>query len=86
MSEQAFNPFKLYLESRGYDLGSTEDYIMEPNDMKKIRTDLAFEFPQGFYGRLTSRSGLVYEHSIDILAGKQFMRQKVLIIFYTQII
>jgi dUTPase len=43
---------------------------MEPNDMKKIRTDLAFEFPEGFYDRLASRSGLVYEHSINILACK----------------
>ncbi len=57
-------------------MGSAEDYVMEPFEMKKIRTDLAFEFPEGCYGRLASRSGLVHEHSIDVLAGKKFIRSE----------
>ncbi len=74
MSDQAADPIKLDSESCGYDLGSAEDYIMEPFEMKKIRTDLAFELPEGCYGRLASRSGLVHEHSIDVLAGKKFFK------------
>jgi dUTP pyrophosphatase len=57
LSEHAFDPVKLDLESCGYDLGSAEDYIIEPLEMKKIRTHLTFEFPEGFYGRLTPRNG-----------------------------
>jgi hypothetical protein len=35
LSEHAFDPIKLDLETYGYDLGSAEEYIMEPLEVKK---------------------------------------------------
>lgn len=69
LSENATVPFKAYPSSCGYDLASAITYVLEPSQIKKIKTDIAFEIPEGFYGRICGRSGLVYKHSVEVLAG-----------------
>jgi dUTP pyrophosphatase len=34
-----------------------------------IKTGIAIEIPEGFYGRIAPRSGLALKHGIDVLAG-----------------
>lgn len=53
----------------GADLYSCEDVILNPHERKLIKTGIALEIPDGYYGRIEPRSGLAYKHGIDVLAG-----------------
>lgn len=55
--------------SAGYDLCSAYDYVISGRGKELIKTDLAFEIPQGYYGRVAPRSGLAWKNHIDIGAG-----------------
>jgi dUTP pyrophosphatase len=58
-------------ESRaaGYDLYSTENYILKPLERKCFQTGIAMSIPPGQYGRIAPRSGLARDHGIDTMAG-----------------
>ncbi len=53
----------------GYDLYSTEDYILKPLERKLFKTNIAIAIPEGYYGRIAPRSGLAYKYGIDVMAG-----------------
>jgi len=44
--------------SAGFDLVAIEDVIIEPGDMVKVRTGLAFELPPGYELQIRPRSGI----------------------------
>lgn len=53
----------------GYDLYSTEDYILKPLERKLFKTHISIAIPNGLYGRIAPRSGLAYKDGIDTMAG-----------------
>jgi dUTP pyrophosphatase len=53
----------------GLDLCSLETVSIEPRTRVSVRTGLAVAIPPGHYGRVAPRSGLAFEHGIDVLAG-----------------
>lgn len=53
----------------GADLAAAEDRSIAPLSRATIRTGLAVEIPEGYYGRIAPRSGLAHNHGIDVLAG-----------------
>jgi dUTP pyrophosphatase len=53
----------------GADLAASEDKTIPPLSRSTIRTGLAVEIPEGYYGRIAPRSGLAHNHGIDVLAG-----------------
>lgn len=53
----------------GFDLYSTETYLLKPFERKLFKTGISIEIPTGNYGRIAPRSGLAYKHGIDTLAG-----------------
>lgn len=55
--------------SAGIDLCSPISTIIKPKETVKISLDLAFEIPEGFYGRIAGRSGISTKYSIDVLGG-----------------
>ena len=55
--------------SARYDLFSAENCIVPAHGRRLIPTDLAVAIPQGFYGRVASRSGLALKKGIDVGAG-----------------
>ena len=55
--------------SAGYDLYSTEEYILKPLERKLFKTGINVAIPIGLYGRIAPRSGLAYKNGLDILAG-----------------
>jgi dUTP pyrophosphatase len=53
----------------GYDLYSTDGFIIMPGHRVVIPTGLAIQLPTGTYGRIAPRSGLAVKHGVDVLAG-----------------
>ena len=56
-------------KAAGYDLYSTEAYVLKPGERKLFKTGLNMAIPEGMYGRIAPRSGLAFKKGIDTLAG-----------------
>ena len=67
-SENAKQPSKGDSESAGYDLYASNDTFVPAWNRAIVKTDIGFEIPVGFYGRIASRSGLGSK-GYDIGAG-----------------
>jgi dUTP pyrophosphatase len=55
--------------SSGYDLYSTDSYVVLPGRRVVVSTGISLHFPPGTYGRIAPRSGLAVKHGLDTLAG-----------------
>lgn len=53
----------------GYDLHSSEGYVILPGRRAVVSTGLSFEIPPGVYGRIAPRSGLAVKHGLAVGAG-----------------
>ena len=53
----------------GYDLYSSFDALIYPQERMLIKTGISIEIPEGYYGRIAPRSGLALKNGIDIMAG-----------------
>ena len=69
LSENAITPTRGSAGAAGYDLYSTEDYILKPGERKLFKTNISIKIPDGYYGRIAPRSGLAFKNGIDVLAG-----------------
>lgn len=69
LSYNAIPPFRASPEAAGYDLFSAYDVVVPPHGRALVKTDLAFRFPRGCYGRVAARSGLACKFKIDVGAG-----------------
>lgn len=68
LSELAKMPAQATSADAGYDLFSTENYILKSGERKLFKTNISAAIPVGFYWRIAPRSGLAYKHGIDVLA------------------
>ena len=55
--------------SAGYDLYSTEDYVLAYGERRLFKTGISMKIPDGYYGRIAPRSGLAYKEGLDTMAG-----------------
>ena len=62
-------PTRGSIGAAGYDLYSTDGFIIMPGHRVVIPTGVAVELPAGTYGRIAPRSGLAVKHGVDVLAG-----------------
>lgn len=69
LNSNAKLPSKAKKGDAGYDLFATSSGTILPGERVMIGTGLAFAIPEGYYGRISPRSGLALKHGIDILAG-----------------
>jgi dUTP pyrophosphatase len=69
LDQFAILPTRGSIYSAGLDLYSIEKVLIEPGKRVAVRTGLAVEIPQGYYGRVAPRSGLALKFGIDTLAG-----------------
>lgn len=58
LTESAKLPIYATENSAGLDLFSDEETILEPGEIKAIRTGIAIEIPEGYEGQIRPRSGL----------------------------
>lgn len=57
-SPDAHAPFKAHDSDAGYDLHSCEEVAIAPGERKLISTGIRMALDEGFYGRISPRSGL----------------------------
>jgi dUTP pyrophosphatase len=69
LSEDATVPTRGSDFAAGYDLYSTEHFLLLPQERKLFKTNIAMAIPSGLYGRIAPRSGLAFKDGIDTLAG-----------------
>jgi len=55
--------------SAGYDLYSAENITVKAKNRSLVSIGLAIKVPEGYYGRIASRSGLAVKYGIDVGAG-----------------
>ena len=55
--------------SAGYDLYSTEDYVLAYGERRLFKTGISMKIPDGYYGRIAPRSGLAFKEGLDTMAG-----------------
>jgi len=69
LSDKAKIPTRANVNDAGLDLYSAEDVVIHPSTRALIKTDIAFQIPNGYYGRIAPRSGLAYKNGIDVFGG-----------------
>ena len=69
LSNNATIPTRGSTNAVGYDLYSASEYTVPPGGNALVFTDLQIYLPQGCYGRIASRSGIVWEYSVVVQAG-----------------
>lgn len=67
--QNAIIPTRGSVKAAGYDLYSTENYVLKTGERKLFKTGLNMAIPSGMYGRIAPRSGLAFKKGIDVLAG-----------------
>ena len=66
----AILPSRASVDAAGYDLYSTDHYIIFPGQRVVVSTGVGVQrLPTGTYGRIAPRSGLAVKHGLDTLAG-----------------
>lgn len=53
----------------GFDLYSIVDLELPPQEWRAIDTGVALAIPEGYYGKIESRSGLAFREGITAIAG-----------------
>lgn len=69
LSDLAYIPVRGSPNSAGLDLRSAYDSVVPKHGKCLIKTDLAIKLPLNCYGRIAPRSGLAFNHFIDVGAG-----------------
>jgi len=62
-------PVRSSSDAAGYDLFSTDSYVVLPGRRVVVSTGISIQLPPGTYGRIAPRSGLAVKHGLDTLAG-----------------
>lgn len=53
----------------GWDADENLVVVLRPGERRLIKTGVALQIPEQYYGRIAPRSGLAYKHGIDVMAG-----------------
>lgn len=69
LSNKAITPTRNNQGDAGIDLYSIESYQLAPLERKLFHTDIAFEIPESYYGRIADRSGNALKKGLHALAG-----------------
>ena len=69
MSSRAVMPTHATEYSIGLDLYSPDNYLIHPKRQELIPIQIKLCIPPGYYGRITSKSGLATHHAIHVGAG-----------------
>ncbi len=62
-------PTKAHDTDAGYDLYAIEYKSIKKGESALIKTGIKIDLPQGYYGRVASRSGLAVKHNLEVGAG-----------------
>lgn len=69
LDKGAFKPEKAHSADAGYDIRTPHEFTVRPHTMVMVHTGLHISIPEGYYGRLESKSGLCAKDEITTEAG-----------------
>lgn len=69
LDEGAFCPVRAHYADAGLDLKTPIDVFVKPNDSVCIDTGVHVEIPEGYWGKIESKSGLNVNHGVVSLGG-----------------
>lgn len=69
LKPEAFLPQYAKAGDAGFDLFSCEDYQLKPMERHAFNIGLCSEIPEGYYVKVSPKSGLAVKAGIDVLAG-----------------
>ena len=69
LNAQAITPTRGSPGAAGYDLYSSEGYVILPGRRGVVSTGISLQLPPGVYGRVAPRSGLAVKHGLQVGAG-----------------
>lgn len=69
LSDTAQLPTRVNPSDAGLDLYADSEIVLHELNHCAVKTGVAVEIPQGFYGRVAPRSGLSICYGYDVLAG-----------------
>ena len=67
LNNSAKIPTKNSPDEAGYDLYSSDDYIIKPMERKLVKTGIAIAIPYGYYGHISDRSGMAFKKGAHCL-------------------
>lgn len=69
LTSNATVPARESKDAAGYDLCSAYGYVIPPGKNQLCFTDLQMSLPEGYYGRIASRSGISSVYAVEVGAG-----------------
>ncbi len=69
LNESATVPTKANNLDAGWDLYSTENLLIEPNQRSIVKTGISLHIPERYVGLIWPRSGIAVKYGIDVFAG-----------------
>lgn len=79
-------PSKSRGDDAGYDLYSSEEYIIKPMERALVKTGISLSIPSGYYGHISDRSGMALKkgaHCLGKIVDSSFRGEIGVIIFNT---
>jgi len=50
----------------GYDVYSAESYVVQPGERCVVSTGIKLKIPDGYYGTLVSKTGIMIKHGVEV--------------------
>lgn len=69
ISDEAIIPNYAHQGDAGVDIFSAEDTVIKASEIKRVRTGVKMELPEGFVGLVWDKSGLALKNGIKTMAG-----------------
>ena len=69
MSVDAIIPSKGSTNAAGFDLYASKETIIPAGDRRLVKTGIALQIPHDCYARVAPRSGLAFNHGLNVGAG-----------------
>ena len=69
LTTEAITPHQATPGSVGYDLFTSIDFVIQPQEQRTIFIDFAVTPPEGYYAQLMSKSGLTVLYELEVKAG-----------------
>lgn len=69
LDKSAILPKYAHPGDAGFDLFSTENYLLKPGEQKLFGLGFSYELPPGYFISIRDKSGLAAKHGLHVLGG-----------------
>ena len=69
INRDAYPIERAHFDDAGIDIRTPEEFVLHAGEQRKIDTGVSVEIPIGYYGKMESKSGLMFNHGIICMGG-----------------